>query len=315
MSETEALLAAILAARRPIEFTAIATKAANTLAPSQLAELYHAMDLPLYASQRSAFKAAALYWPRFYGRAFLRSRSPRVFRNSKLSSGLRFFEDLSAPVPQKSLLILVSGHGGRVFVPVAVFLDCLPDRAMDVVFLSANGRNHYRQGVVGLGDNLLAVAASLRDRFPIGEYSRLEVLGTSGGGFAALRLANMMQADNGVAVGGNYPFDMLRLGGLAAAKISAFDPLCCCVAPKAKRMICAFARGSEVDALNAHNAARCCPNIKLYPVEGQTKHGFLQNLYRNRQLERFLALMLSDIRNPPPLSRIKYLIQGLLPRH
>ena len=314
MSETEALLAAILAARRPIEFTAIATKAANTLAPSQLAELYHAMDLPVYATKRSAFKAAALYWPRFYGRAFLRSRSPRVFRNSKLSSGLRFFEDLSAPVSDKSLLILVSGYGGRLFVPVSLFLDCLPARAMDVVFLSANGRNHYRHGVVGSGDNLLAVAASLRERFAISEYSRLDVLGTSGGGFAALRLANMLQADNGVAVGGNYPFDMLRLGGLAAAKISAFDPLCSCVAPKAKRLICAFAPGSQVDASNAHNAAISCPSIKLYPVEGQTGHAFLHILYRNRQLERFLELMLSDIKNPPALSRIGYLVQGLLPR-
>lgn len=314
MNEVDALLAEISACRRPIEFSTVATRASNMLAPLQLAELYRSMDQPAYAGQKEALRKPSRYWSHFYRRTFLLGRRRREFQNTRLSSGVRFFEEAGFDRRQKSLLILVSGFAGRVFVPVALMLDCLPDRPVDVIYLQANARDQYRTGVIGLGSNLREVATAMQSRFQTGKYVRIDVLGTSGGGLAALQLANFIDADNGVSIGGSYPFDPLRLRSLAARGITAFHSLCCCTPQKARRLVCTFAENSADDALAAAIVSRCCPRAILHPVTGQSQHGFLSVLYRHRQLEKFLAILLSDSPRLPRLSQIGYWVNGFVPR-
>ncbi len=312
MSEVEALLVEVLACRRLIEFTALTRKASNRLAPSQLGQFYRAVDLPAFARQRKAFKETAPYWSYFRPPVPFLRKELRNFRNTQISDDVRFFEDTDFAVGEKSLLIMVSGYSGRVMVPLALLLDCLPKRPTDVLFLQSAGRDQYRLGAKGLGANLLQVAITIKERFQSDRYKRVDVLGSSAGGFPALQLANFIGADNGVSLSGAYPYDILRLGKLARQRIAGFHSLCACAEQRAERLVCAYAVGADEDADQAILAAKSLPRIILYPVAGPKQHGFLQALFRHRQLEKFMRLMLSDLPRPPKLSRLGFYLKGAL---
>ncbi len=313
MSQVEAVLAEIAACRRPIDYTSVATRASNLLAPAQMTELYRSLDLPAYRQHRKNFRKTAAYWSHFYWKHLNWWRKTPVFRTTEVNPFVRFYEQDGAR-EQKSLLILVSGNGGRLFASLSIILDCLPERPMDVLFLASASRIQYRTGVVGLGDSLPEVATGIRAKFKADAYQKVQVLGVSGGAFPALQLADLMQADRGISIGGRFPYDVLRLPSLSKKRVTAYNSLCGCTAQRAKLLICTYAAGSAGDAADARLAASCCPGIKLYPVFGQVQHAFLHALYKHRQLERFLEILLTESGELPKLRAFSYFLNSIFPR-
>lgn len=92
----------------------------------------------------------------------------------------------------RNALICFAGHALRLSIPVNLFHLAAATRFDLAIYLRDPRKSRYESGIPGLGGNLGEVADALRDRIPTA--CAVSVLGTSGGGIAAARVANALQA-------------------------------------------------------------------------------------------------------------------------
>ncbi len=224
----------------------------------------------------------------------------------------RFARLYSAPgTRRRRLLIAFTGVAMRLMMPLPIFMQAMP-KDTDLLILYDPQRNHFRSGIwdgtLALSD-LVAVAAPV-----IGAYGDAISLGTSGGGFPALRFAKQSGLRRGLSFGGRQIDDTLGLMRGQAAP-PAFDPLCACDRRTGTEAALIYA------ALNAHDsaAARCAAvaaNSHLIPLADRVDHGVLWALQRMGQLPALLdlafdasmdglrdALTLWNAQNPPQTQR------------
>ena len=95
-----------------------------------------------------------------------------------------------------------------MFMPAPVFLQYLPARATDVVLLQDQNRNGYRDGLSGLGTDLLSLIEVLPEVLHFGDYRRICFMGASSGGLPAVIAAVHLRAEIVMSVGGNSPDDV-----------------------------------------------------------------------------------------------------------
>jgi hypothetical protein len=304
MNPVEEAMRSIRACSRPTEFKARAVHLSNLLGPAELGEVY----ARAWAEGLAGFRQAAIFRRHFQPG---RKRRFRRFTSRRVAEGARFFEGEG---DDKELLVLVSGNAGRMLIPVALFLDHLPPRPFDALFLKTPDRLSYRSGVAGLGRNIPEVAAFVQRQFPAGTYRSIHTFGTSAGGFPAVALGRLIGAANAVSAGGRHPYDVLRLPDLAARRIRAFDPLCACPAGDLPRVVTAYARESPQDSEHARALQQVMPSAIDYAVPGITDHNFLEVLFHAGLLRRALAQFLSDDPGPKPPSRAAIWLGSLWPR-
>lgn len=92
----------------------------------------------------------------------------------------------------KSVLICVTGNALRLNMPIHVFHLAAADRFDVLIYLRDPGKQQYIAGIQGLGRTVDELVESLRAYIP--PRCRISVLGTSGGGIAAARIANGLHA-------------------------------------------------------------------------------------------------------------------------
>ncbi len=295
MSEFDRFYERFLQCNRQIDFVTLANDACNQMAPNELAQFYRLIDQSDSSENRANFAKVAHGWIRYRGKGRWWNARPRKFANVAVCDGVRLFQS-AGEVREKTLLILVSGGKGRIMLPVASFLESLPEVPMDVVFLKNSRDRHFRLGVDGLARSFAELAVQLPLKFETREYQQLVVMGMSSGGLPALALANAISADLGIAIEGRFPNDLFRIRRHGQQKLSAFFPICACMPQSAGHLIAAFGAGSEIDVSDAHLAQKSFGNLELLPVPGSNAHGLLGPIFFQDKLPGFLGLVL----NLPP---------------
>lgn len=94
--------------------------------------------------------------------------------------------------PERAL-VCFAGNAQKLNMPVQLF-HCAVARHFDLlVYLRDFRRQRFIQGIPGLGADIDELAAALRRHIP--SRCHLSILGTSGGGIAATRVAGILNAD------------------------------------------------------------------------------------------------------------------------
>jgi hypothetical protein len=202
-------------------------------------------------------------------------------------------EDISADVTLfrgrrsakgRRLLVAMTALLGRMTVSTPAFLQCLPARKWDVLILRDSAKTHYRRGCVGYADNFPDLTEQVQRL--AAAYAGCCVIGTSMGGFPAIRMALRIQGARGVSLGGRPVVDVVRLFHDRFAGM-AFDPLCDCL-PKMERDLI-FVHGAEnrSDLKAARQFAKIAGG-RTCGLPGIAAHGFIADIWRKGRLSQFL---------------------------
>jgi acyl-CoA synthetase (AMP-forming)/AMP-acid ligase II/acyl carrier protein len=84
------------------------------------------------------------------------------------------------------VLVGFTGNQGRLMLPIHVFLNALPIKYCRLVLLTDPGRNHYQDGIPGIGSGFTSLMAGLEKILPVKLRNSTGFIGTSAGAVTAL---------------------------------------------------------------------------------------------------------------------------------
>ena len=220
------------------------------------------------------------------------SHSARVLKTANAVSDLcletevKFARLYSRPgTRRRRLLVGFTGSARRMMMPLPVFMQGLPPDA-DLLILFDIANRHYRHGI---WDGHTALAGLARAAAPVTRsYADVIALGTSAGGFPAVRFAKLAGLRRGLSFGGRAIDDTLRiLRGQPTA--SAYDPLCACDVRAGTEAIFSFSALHPEDSMAALRA-NWCANAHLVPLAGRRDHSTLWLIAGMGRLNDLLSL-------------------------
>jgi hypothetical protein len=135
---------------------------------------------------------------------YLTDKQIHSFSRKKLSSNVNFYQSTKAVNPHKSLLICFCGHVNRLFLPIPVFLQSIPEDDFDVLIYSDPSGYAYLTGVPEFSNGLNTLFEDTQKFIDFKSYKRLITLGTSGGGSAALYFGVKIKAEKAISVCGKH---------------------------------------------------------------------------------------------------------------
>jgi hypothetical protein len=183
----------------------------------------------------------------------------------------------------KILLVLFSGRRGDAFMPICRMLARLPLGKFDILKLRPEIEGEYPRGVPGIGDSFLAVCQHIRTL--AAEYGGGATLGTSLGGFAALRAARLSGLGIGVSLSGRFT---LFRPDVTALDVPAFDPLCPCTRAAESRLDAYFSAENRVDTQNGAMLRTMLPGVRLQPVKNSQIHNVVAQLTATGGFDRII---------------------------
>lgn len=212
------------------------------------------------------------------------------YRAETLSPGATLYRGATGAAGRR-LLVIFTGRGHGVMLPLPCFLQRLPSGEWDVLVLRDRKLTHFRAGCDGLGDSFPELAAAVMQISR--EYISLSALGLSMGGMAAIQLSLASGGIRAVAIGARRPMDVARLFADAIPP-PAFDPVCACVSGKVRHeLLFVFAADHAVDRIEAEAAAELVGG-RLLGVPGTGRHAILADLWQKGDLAAFLRDILSN---------------------
>jgi hypothetical protein len=188
----------------------------------------------------------------------------------------------------RRLLVAFCGKRGRLMMPMPLLLQNIDAEGWDVLVLRDTTTSQFRNGCRGLAATFPELVAWLTAR--AADYAGTVALGSSMGGFPALRLALRLNGVRGVCVGGRPVTDAPRLIAREPV-LTAFDPICACLAPIPRDLILVCATGQTLDMDAAGNAAALTGGT-LCPIRGSKDHNVLWTLYECGRLRSFLDMVM-----------------------
>lgn len=212
--------------------------------------------------------------------------SPRHFARTRLAERVALYEPPTGNAAERGLLIAFCGIARRLMLPLPYFLQSLPCGGWDVLLLQRLPSVSYLSGLEGVAADLPGVVRYLRRAIAGRDYRRTVVLGTSGGAYAAVLAALLMEADRGVSVGGNLPAAGSEPAAAARRVLEqlqtgAASPELCYV----------FGAGFQRDA-SAAAVLREIHGGLVLPIPGVDIHGVFAPLLKRGQLPDFLESIL-----------------------
>lgn len=281
--------------RTPAEAYRLAIDIENRLAPAELAALpLLTGDLP-WKTRRQIWRTRRLMR---HGHA-----SARAYRREELAPGATLYR--GAPSADR-LLIVFCGTAGRPMLPVAVFLQFIPEDAFDVLVLKDPTGKAYTAGIQGLGDDLRIGLDLLSEKAAFGRYRQIRTLGTSAGGAAALYAGVLLRVDVALSFGGRHPRLSRRAG--SDERTGRFDELVAPLLPTCRTWAANFrAEGNPADRDGSVSLHESLPFCRDLPVPGISNHALLGELAtegsgwwrpeRNRLQDLFARFLLGE--TPP----------------
>lgn len=292
---------------------AAAISAANddTLAPAQrfaacerlIADGFAAAALP--ALRRLAED------PTWSGRARVLLRTGEFMFRSGLANGFAQPDELSRASgavlwrnsdPEqaaRSLVIVFSGRAKRFWVSIDLLHRLLRTRAGQVLYLRDDRNSFYLKGATGLGTDFQSALAELRRRISEAGAKKVCVLGTSSGGYAALRYGAALGGVHGTLV-----FSPATELDSTFAKLSVSDnvarhvedlrhlpgldvvPIYESASPRPRTRL-VYAGLHQEDAAQAERLAHL-PEVQLISIAGLDCHDTIAYLLANGEFTRLL---------------------------
>jgi hypothetical protein len=265
----------------------------NLLAPGeliQIADLAKTQQLP--PSSCRWLESIERFSPELFD-------SPQRYRRRALCEceHVLIYQDPDRDAASKSLLVAFAGNGRRLGMPTSVFLQCLDSAAWDVVLLRKGPqKKSYVQGLEGISTHFPGLIRYLQTAATPRQYRRVVTLGTSGGGYAAILAAVLMNTSRGISICGAPPKSP---SGLSVQwKLASFRV-------RRQLAICQRATGKPRQDLHFVYGADCAPDREsalsllssfdgmLRPAAEVGEHNLLGALLKRGQFTDFLNEMLA----------------------
>jgi hypothetical protein len=210
--------------------------------------------------------------------------SPQRFKRQPLSEHIVLYQDPDCDEVEKSLLIAFCGNGGRLGMPISVFLQCLSSRHWDVMVLHKGPQKRpYMAGLEGVANSLSGVVRYIRNA-TTARYKRVITLGASAGGYAAVLTAVLMNTARGISICGSPP----------QAPLSLWFRWRLRKASERHKPELLFVHGADSERDRA--ASLLMLNAlggKLHPVPSIGEHNVLFALFKRGQIAEFLHEVLA----------------------
>jgi hypothetical protein len=211
--------------------------------------------------------------------------APKMFSREVWCDSAAFYRSHCAD-RGKHLLVGFCGNKRRPGLPLPYFLQSLPADRWDVVLLRKKPTSSYTSGLEGLADDLPGVLRHVRAAAAEDTYRGTVTFGTSGGGYAAVAAAILIEAARGISVGGSWP-------GEASATMVAVNRALKQLPITARKpeLLYVHGAGCEMDR-SAADAMLRAHGGRNWPVEGVDGHAVLPALLKDGKLAQFLAELL-----------------------
>lgn len=237
-----------------------------------IADLAASQDLP--APSRQWLDTLKTLSPRMFA-------APQPFRRQDLHTGVTLYRDPAFAAADKDLLVAFGGHAGRLMLPIGVFLQEMDARLWDIVVLNKGAGGSYLNGMEGIGDDLAAIARFIETEIEPSRYRRVVLLGTSGGGYAAIAAAGPFNADRGVSICASAPASLPAPPSRNPGPAAAAGPV----------LVFLFGAENPNDRRSAL-ALQAVFGGRLLPIAGVENHNVLHELLKQRRLAKILDTVL-----------------------
>jgi hypothetical protein len=211
---------------------------------------------------------------------------PEPFRRVQIANGVWGF-GASRERTNKTLLLCFTGNSDRLMMPSPTFLQHFDPMTVDVVFMVDRNKCGFRDGISEVGDSLATMVDALPKLLAIGDYAKLAVIGTSGGGLAAVLGGLRLKADAIMAIGGTNPEDShwsKMKGGTAIELLAKWAP----ESPES-RITLVIGAQSPRDRVAAEATLKLIKAelIEVSDPDGPVKHNAAYPLVRQKKFTAF----------------------------
>lgn len=198
-----------------------------------------------------------------------------------------------ASAPRSStVLIAFTGLAERLMLETPAFLQHLPDDT-DVLLLRDSLQSRYLKGIPRIADDLAGVIAQIREAVAP-DYARIQTIGASMGGAAALHAAALVGAERGVSVGG-FPIGPVDVIGTRSASPEGHaSPSGSPGRDGRPLLICVFSGGNDKDRAGAERLTDVLPIDAHLGVVGVERHAVLDEVRKLGRLRELLTLLLRE---------------------
>ncbi|MCX7306024.1 MAG: hypothetical protein NTV73_17080 [Hyphomicrobiales bacterium] len=227
----------------------------------------------------------------------LLGRTHRYLR-TEVATGVNFY---SAASGASTLVVGFGTSRGRLSMPLFMVLEALDDTRYDLLLLSDLTKRHFDKGIEGYAATLPELMRRVGEFAARGGYACVVTLGTSMGGFAALRGGDLLAADRAISIGGRFAW---HPGALVRdrRRVQAFDPLCHCRGPFRAPFYLLYSRDHPKDPRDAEMLAKIAPASRAIAFPG-THHGVHYRIRQRGRLDAFFAEML-DVQKEPDAQKL-----------
>jgi len=239
------------------------------------------------------------------------NRSPEPFTFRRLTREITLFSD-DNNLDQKTLIIgFTPRDAPHMMVPNSVLLQHIDAKKYDLLMIAGVNRKNYGFGKFPFGKKLKQLAQSLQQTINIDAYQEIRTLGFSSGGFPAVVIGHLLNAQVALCIGGRFhkrKYVMANLDIILSTR-SAYKTGDC------KQTITSYSANNKRDQKFAKLLTRLC-HAREVAVEIKTErlpHLPLRRLIERGELTAYLAQTLFS--EPQPLNKkgSKEIIQFPLP--
>jgi hypothetical protein len=216
----------------------------------------------------------------------------QLYERHELTEGAYLYR-FSGGRERKTLLIVFSGNAQRPGMPMPMLLQRIDARAFDVLMLQDSQKLQFRKGLSQTVNSFGKLANFCSQVRRLQNYSSTFTLGTSAGGFPAIRIALAIGAERAFSFGGQFPNDSLRILRGQAGDLSAYDPICACLEKTNRPYYYAHGLNEPEFGLYAKNAAALTGGKEIR-VDNVGLHALLGSLWAEGRLDTLLSVILGE---------------------
>lgn len=180
----------------------------HRLTPLDITHLYnaHTMGQLLVNTAAEKFQTALSFWLNETNRLMFNSdkQVPEPFVLRRITPEISLYSS-SASSNEKTLIIGLPPRGVRhMMIPSAVLLQHIDATKYDLLMVTTEGGGGYQFGTLPFGRKLNQQALWLSQQVWFKQYQHIRTLGVSAGGFPAIALGYLLQAEIALSIAGRF---------------------------------------------------------------------------------------------------------------
>lgn len=213
----------------------------------------------------------------------------RAYRHLRISNNVNYFHYPSSSI--KSLLVCFCGVGGRMMLPIATFLQHIPEHSFDVLILRDSSCHGYLAGVPHYSNRLKSVLIKIKQDISFDQYRDILCLGVSMGGAAALYSGIFLGAKRAISIGGAHPsifmdIEKFRLEGFSGSEFNDLLPTDFATASNIE-LLAFFGGQVKRDIEGAISLGRHLTRCRLAKINNLDDHNIFFKLFERGTLSEF----------------------------